>query len=568
MKRQPHFFTKENIEKFQKEMANLKNPNTEDVIDILLSSEKKWTISDDICKRKAKKVEDIISNIQTITYWMSIKSECVGSQEVQTKQNPNLKKSRHHEVYMYRRELNKKPSKRFYYFEQIFSNPSNYYLLSDDTISLLKENDCIRNLVIDPEFIDDKFLISIWECENDFLKLGELEKLEFKISFIPKLKEILARSCPLKIWDQRYSARITCLQNGKILCFLSLETREDGIPIINNYKKVLVFNDIYSLYRSELYTKDILKEKQESLTLLKEKIMALIDSSSSEKSQDINQKELANIANTLKKWKNYWEQRILIDRLSKIKNTHYWNDISRLTWALNDSYKAYLNRLSQSTSLNIHTIILDWIINDEQNKWNKLYDLIIKNLEDLEEDELINISLNQDNSEWKLGIINKKIDNILKKLRWYKSSKQQFCPFPFSRFYERIWEIEQFIQSSIKESNRKKILNWLLSLNIYLKMQKYVLCIYKIENSIKLDNFKNTQNTSWKDFDIIKEELMNLKDSLLNKNFLPHILVSEKIDKHFGNFVSQIDKMLLLLKENNLNEFVKYITNLRTNNFK
>ncbi len=556
-------FSEENLVWLEQKKKDLEQPWVDQIIDRIISKNKSEKLTDNV----RKKVESLIKEIEEVKLWIELIDQCLEEQRgnlrsfLETDKGKTLNRQKHFEDHTRKRSLRKKPSKKIYYIQEMFSLPSDYFELEDEDINPSKENKLLNYLIINPAFIKDEFLISIWVViEKDFTKLNEIEKLKFKIGFIPKLKELFKDSISLKTsWDKKTS-RILSVENWKILLFQTIHTR-NGKNIGWYEKKIQVFHDIYSLFRSQIYTSRILKERQESIRMIWIKFMQLINSWLEKfKDQTEMKNELNSIRRKLWNSRSFYEQKIIKDRLEKINFDHKLNNKKSLEWAFNDTQNAFLTRLSQISNIEHQHVILQEIIDHEEKLW-KIFEsnfaFFIKTLD--QEDLKRIISSNDDEIKEKYLIENKeKLREFSIILSQYDSMKINFCPYPFSRFHERILEIGKYVNSCMKNNNLKWVIDWIFFVNIYLKMQRFALFIFQSENRLKLYEIYDGNM-----IDSIYQELVNIENITKSKNFLEEKNAWEKFDDIFFNFFRQIDDMKVLLKEWKVSELLKYLEKMK-----
>ena len=229
--------------------------------------------------------QELTTNTRSLTYWITLYkwiSEQIASaleSQRQLQRSTWLERFHHDTDHMRLATMEEQWPSIFYYAQRVFSLPEDY---------VFQPKDFSRNiwgymdaLVFQPEFISDDILIDLGLMKKEdkippLTRKSEQEKMEIrqeniekKIATLPELKSILASAKPLQIgqWS-RYTGRILSLENGKYLVFQEQKqwTKERKKPNILYVPKV--YNDMYSLLRSQEYGSWGIAEKLENRTMI------------------------------------------------------------------------------------------------------------------------------------------------------------------------------------------------------------------------------------------------------------------------------------------------------------
>lgn len=479
--------------------------------------------------------QELTTTTRSLAYWMTlykwISEQIASTLESQRKVQKSiwLERFRHDTDHMRLATMKQEWPSIFYYAQRIFSLPEDY---------VFRPEDFSRNiwgymdaLVFQPEFIPDDILIDLGLMKKEdkippLTRKSEQEKMEIrqeniekKIAILPELKSILASAKPLQIgqWS-RHTGRILSLANGKYLVFQEQKhwTNDRKKPNILYIPKI--YNDMYSLLRSQEYGKTEIVQWLENWATLFSDLEVLHTSwrivSEQEKKTviaEIQQKMIHSKIPQIVSARN---------RLMDIEYNHDEKDTNRVLWARNDIQNLIFSQEWKKWSIGYQWAMIAHQIINEERKFEFLKSEFISKLIEMDAHELKKY-LAQDG--WKLGYdFQKKITQAFAVLRGYVAS------YPSHSF---IWEpFLSFIQALesellLRKNTHKDSLRSLLKVTLAIKQYAYQIGIYQIKHGLK----KNTPN------DLIIADIDSLVLLLDEKTFLPFIELKSSGQERFAN---------------------------------
>lgn len=194
-------------------------------------------------------------------------------------------------------------------------------------------------------------------------KLPQTEKIEKKMKLIPILKVLLMDLVPLDLQEGKTTGRISHVRNpenpnfGKYVVFQEVTDIEVD-PNRRRRRKILrvipkVYDDTYSLMRSQHHALESLEKKKEFLSELKDEAIPemllrwqRIGYSDEEKTSDI-----ATLVILLEKSLSYNERRALEDRIQRINLDHPERDRMKLIGACNDLMREMESKIEKHAEI-------------------------------------------------------------------------------------------------------------------------------------------------------------------------------------------------------------------------
>jgi len=210
--------------------------------------------------------------------------ECLQTQREVADREPRIQKFRQLTKHTSYEHMEEKPARLFYYLERAFSLPEDYRELSEKT-SRNTEKELLEGVVLHPESFTDDFLIRLGVCERyDLHRKGIHKKLEQRINAIPRIKEAFAHTEHLPFGARAKTARIMSfhqpseLWHGKYCLFQERTGLVEVDGVKRKITKVfpLVFDNIFSLARSQEKAIDAMMGRSEKIASLKKDIDSLL----------------------------------------------------------------------------------------------------------------------------------------------------------------------------------------------------------------------------------------------------------------------------------------------------
>lgn len=485
-------------------------------------------------------VQELTTSTRSLTYWMTLykwisdQITSVLDSQRQAQKLVGLQRFRHDADHMRLATMEEQWPSIFYYAQRVFSLPEDY---------VFRPEDFSRNiwgymdaLVFQPEFIPDDILINLGlmntedkipsltrKSEQEKMRIRQ-ENIEKKITCIPQLKRILASAKPLQIhqWS-RYTGRILSLENGKYLVFQEQKqwTHERKKPNILYIPKV--YDDIYSLLRSQEYGKTEIVQWLENWATLFSDLEVLHTSwrivSEQEKKTviaEIQQKMIHSKIPQIVSARN---------RLLDIEYNHDEKDANRVLWARNDIQNLIFSQEWKKWSIGYQWAMIAHQITNEERKFEFLKSGFISKLNEMDVHELEKY-LTWDG--WKLGYdFQKKITQAFVVLRWYVASyaSQGFIWEPFLSFIQALDN-----ELSTRKNTHKDSLKSLLKVTLAIKQYAYQIGIYQIKHSLKKEGFNDT----------IINHIDRIVTLLDEKTFLPFVELKPSGQERFANMKANL----------------------------
>lgn len=514
-------------------------------------------------KEKRKRIEEILNEIINLDIEI-----CLKEQRTKSSQSKYLKEFHHTEKHTLESAIRQKPSRRFYHFQELFCDYRDYREL-DDTISLSKENNEIKNIIIHPDKLSIQFLIELWLLDEEFKEKTIEEKNDIKISLIPRIKEILSNTTPLEVsWNNKTTWRILIFWNnsknleGKIILINTFQRRVEKNKRTTS-KSLTIFDDIYTFYRSQLYTTKSLLEKQTILKKLQSSLLKVIQDYEITFGENWKPEkiiELEEIKELIKKSGSFYEQKAYIDRLEKVIWKNSVQDKNRLRWAYNDLHKQYLSKLSIWENVEKHASIIENLIFQEKIKWKLLEENFKKKIEFLDQEVLHKLIKNWSWEELLEYFTKNRIffTRINKALKDYCLWRKEICPRPFSQIYNTVKHLSDNLWDNIRNSDLLEILRTIMRINLFLKDSLVMIFLKETENELKLEQRWINPKIANSKINIILKKI-NIKDFLKDIKFSKESRVDERF-RNYNNFLLNIRK---LINENKIDEAIKYIESIK-----
>jgi hypothetical protein len=480
-------------------------------------------------------VQELTTSTRSLAYWMTLykwisdQITSVLDSQRQVQKSVWLERFHHDTDHMRLATMEWQRSSIFYYAQRVFSLPEDY---------VFQPKDFSRNiwgyidaLVFQPEFISDDILIDLGLMKKEdkippLTRKSEQEKMEIrqeniekKIATLPELKSILASAKPLQIgqWS-RYTGRILSLENGKYLVFQEQKqwTNDRKKPNILYVPKV--YDDIYSLLRSQEYGKTEIVQWLENWATLFSDLEVLhtfwkLFSSEEKKARiaEIQQKMMYSKNHLIVSARN---------RLMDVEYNHDEKDANRVLWARNDIQNLIFSQEWKKWSIGYQWAMIAHQITNEERKFEFLKSGFISKLTEMDASKLEKY-LSQDG--YQLGFeFQKKITQAFAVLRGYVASytSNSFIWEPFLSFIQALEN-----ELSLRKNTHKDSIRSLLKVTLAIKQYAYQIGIYQIEHHLK----KNRSNDS------IIADIDSLVSLLDEKTFLPFIELKTSGQERFAN---------------------------------
>ncbi|NRH20697.1 hypothetical protein HOO68_01490 [Candidatus Gracilibacteria bacterium] len=485
-------------------------------------------------------VQGLVTNTRSIVDWMTLYkgiSEQIAStleSQRQLQRSTGLERFHHDTDHMRLATMEQQGPSIFYYAQKVFSLPEDY---------VFQPKDFSRNiggymdaLVFQPEFIPDDILIDLGLMNKEdklppLTRKSEQQKMEIrqentqkKIATLPELKSILASARPLQIGQRsRYTGRILLLANGKYLVFQEQKkgTHERKKPNILYVPKV--YDDMYSLLRSQEYALLEITERLKNWTMIHSEL-ELLHTSWRLSSGDEKKSMIAGIQ---QKMRHSRIPQIVSarNRLMDVEYNHDEKDANRVLGARNDIHILVRSQEGKKGAIGYQRAMIAHQITNEECKFGFLKSGFISKLTEMDTSELEKY-LNQDG--YQLGSeFQKKITQAFAVLRGYVSSyaSQSFIGEPFLSFIQALEN-----ELSERKNTHKDSLRSLLKITLAIKQYAYQIGIYQIKHGLK----KNTPN------DLIITNIDVLILLLDEKTFLPFVELKSSGQERFANMKANL----------------------------
>ena len=196
-------------------------------------------------------------------------NQCLQEQRELANQEPRIQKFRQLNPHTRYEHMEEKPARLFYYLERAFSLPEDYLEFSEKT-SRNTEKELLESIVFHPEFFTDDFLVRLGICE--------------KYEAICRIKEAFAHTEHLPFGERGKTARIISFHqpgkpwHGKYILFQERTGLMEADGVKRKVIKVIphIFDNIFSLARSQEKAIDAMAGRSEKIESLKEKIDSLL----------------------------------------------------------------------------------------------------------------------------------------------------------------------------------------------------------------------------------------------------------------------------------------------------
>lgn len=490
--------------------------------------------------------EKLSSSTRSLTYWaIQYKwiAEKIGNaleSQRNVQRNSWLERFHHDTDHMRFATMEKQWPSIFYYAQRVFSLPEDYVFRPSNFSKSIK--DYFDALVFQPELIPDELMINLWLMQAhdkipSLTRKSAQQKMEIhqvnierKIAIIPELKAILASAKSFQTGQEsRFTGRILLLENGKYLLFQEHKQWTDERKKPNILYVPKVYDDMYSLLRSQEYGSWEINNTIENWKMILSDLSIFQTwwKMYSEKEKRIN------ISNILMKMKYSKIPQVVSarKRLLAIEYIHDEKDANRILWAWNDIQNLVYSQEWKRWAIWLHWAMIAQQISNEEKKFDYLKSTFISKLKEMDVWVLENY-LTQEG--WKLSPdIDKNLNQAFVVLRRFVNTyiSPNFIWEPFLSFVQKIhYEI------SLPKDNYTDFLRSLLKVILIIKQYAYHIGIYQIKHQLK----KN-----WPIEQIIADidSLVLLLDA---KTFLPFIQLKPSGQERFEN----MKENLFVLKSN------------------
>lgn len=254
--------------------------------------------------------------------------------------------------------MEEKPARLFYYLERAFSLPEDYLEFSEKT-SRNTEKELLESIILHPETFTDDFLLRLGICgKYDLSRKSIHKKLEQRVEAIPRIKEAFAHAEHLPFGARGKTARIMSFNqlgepwHGKYILFQERTGLMEVDGVKRKIAKVIphIFDNIFSLARSQEKAIDAMTGRSEKIESLKEKIDSLLlrwyDLADEER-----RNKIIKLQEDLHGKQTFHEISALRWRIEKIDFSNSQISTGRLIGAWNDLMRAYSENMGKSGTL-------------------------------------------------------------------------------------------------------------------------------------------------------------------------------------------------------------------------
>ncbi len=502
-----------NIVKTRREVIdNFDDTDPQDLLSVIQSKE--WYIS--LSQRKKSLIDSLLLEKLKKDNFLLCQRE-VSSQRKEA-DSSDLEKSWHLDKSIAKQKLNSIPKRRFYLYQLIFSNYLDYYYLPDDNISNSLENSYIDLIVIDPNNLNNEFLLKILWSNSEFSKLiqaynnasrlVEKESIKYsinkiKLDLIPYIKELIKSAYPINL--SKWASARACIidkeadiSDGKIFLVSAANYYDEFNKRKPNYKNSLhIYDDIYSFIRSQYYTLSSIKDQKDEIAFLSNDAFELISglTISSRDFDNFSQNLYFSVLSNLKNY-NLW---FAFDSLEKLISSKWKNpliDYSRFKW-LSNKLKDRINVLNwQETSILLKLResleLVSRPLNITLNIHKNFKDNLISNFDD----SALKSSIEENDNDALLEFW----DTNFSMIKDFKKNlsvnldllENKLLIQPFKSFIYSIKDLEKYLwkimnKDEVSPDDVLGFLRRVYHFQIEIKRQKFVLFMYWFHNSLKID---------------------------------------------------------------------------------
>lgn len=495
-----------------------------------------------------------------------------------------------------REKMDIKRRKRFYTFQVVFSDPSDFLELKDEDITLPKEDKLIHKIVIDPRRITDSLLLELSNHDEEIKNLLIREKKEqkkakklelrnsidvYKIRVIPELKDILSSTYPVSYWDRGKSGRVNVINKkghtmyGKILLIWApsfFDEERPRTPIVR--QNIAIFDNIYDFIRSQYHTLlNIREEKNAVWKVGKEVQRSLLVPEWEESFFDIYSSDMYDLFFHEKTNYHIARANDRIEKYNETKGKNWQIDRSRMYWVAWDLWRRKARLAGQESTIWLQILLLQDTFKDNLDRLkafqNYFYDEFLKNI-DITTLEAILMNNSDINLEFYFEgsmMHLKKLKNFLCQIT---SNNRKFMPYPFNVFFDTLDEFEDVLWKILLNSKRKRedIVSFFRSLfifNLELKKQKVEMLFLWVEHVVKIDKmgkrwvYSQIEAEKKDKIDLLTKSVDDTKAFIKQKHFLWSFMPWKKAQIYFEDANRSLDVIHEFLKLWQMDVMVKYL---------
>lgn len=497
--------------------------------------------------------------------------QCLISQREVADLNPKIQRFRQLNPHTQREHMEEKPVRLFYYLERAFSLPEDYREFIGKT-SRIEEKEHIESLVLHPEFFTDDFLIRLGVCDRYNLYRRRIsEKLEQRVEVIPQIKEAFIHSEQLPFGERKKTARIVSFNqpgkpwHGKYI----LSQEQTGLTEIDGVKRKItkivphIFNDIFSLARSQEKAIKTISNRSEQVDDLKQRLDTLLLSWHS-LLDDERRKKIQELRSELEKKKTFHELHALKSRLEKIDFSHTQTDTARIIGAWNDIEKSWQEKSGKKGSISEQTETLRSMIRMEMRRFGIMYQKFLTTLESLDHTDLERSMQAYQDGEEDIVLsphVRDHFRTLLPVLREYTEfhGRQPFVGMPFSPIHQFIGYIYTVLRKNT-ESDRTKVRAVLIA-TLYLKLSRVRIGLHNIEDRIKSAHMVLSETDT---IDICRDIETFITD-LNTIHLLEGISIGNETHLKFIGYTMVLRSIRRALREEDIQEVLKQIDTITEN---
>lgn len=445
------------------------------------------------------------------------------------------------------------------FIQLAFSDPVDYRINKKNTGS----NAVLAWLVIDPERISDDFMDWLWLMNDEEKRLPYQEKIQKKISAIPKIKAFLSELIPVSLWPRRHTGRISMVLNRESPYFWKYLVFQEITDIDNSSetkrpkesRKVIphVYHDHYSLLRSQKYALKHLEDKKEFLEHIRDNIAPEILLVFASQSEQEKKQAIAGLIEKLSRKLSYNEQRALKYRIEKIAFTNIEQDRQRLIGACNDIIKEIDIKLQKNKEIGLQ---LEWLRQGERmnrKNFEAFYQHMMESISQMAP-VFDNIGISQLDSNFELEWVQ------AHKLLWFWKKVSEFTTTILPRI-PMLWHPFEMIHSTLSdglaEFQRHRSLSsrrgsmWISELRITISFILKLKKIYYSILSAQIRHHKKIRGNTLSETEQInlRSKIKQFLFSLDHIKLLKQVHLREKIDQEFSVMRSSLEWVLKELSE-------------------
>jgi hypothetical protein len=379
-----------------------------------------------------------------------------------------------------------------------------------------------------------------------------------KIQAVNLFKDSLKWWSPLNIVNNYDTTRMMIINsldnnNWKIILTQTPDSFNKISKKLDISKTISVYNDVFSLYRSQIYSLKNIEDKKIDIKLI-ENISHQMYMSWNNMDNNERKTGVESINSWLDNYNSYYENRVKLFRMPKIKlknkvtdsNVVYWvkNDLSNSTKKLNNT-KSFITNQKE---------IIEDIISEHITKYRFFISWFKDILKTLDQEEIYNNIDNNNPDNQIFNNYNKTFKQLIGLLDTFLIWNFNDIPKPFNEFYITISNCKQKIIKWYNNWDIDTLFRQLLIIHLELKLIRFDIFKKIYETEIKLENIDIDTKENKEYYKNLYTELLKYQEILIRKNFLWKYKIGKWIDNRFQKRLDNIDN--ILLKINNIKKVI------------